>query len=66
MPLRAKKHDIIDGDYSDHSEEISTLVQPFLDREHDLIIRSCTKGTIFAGYKIFLTVFRCERWNTEH
>src|ERR1043166_1526314 len=45
--LQQKAPDIVvflDGDYSDHPEEISALVQPILDGACDLVIGSRTKG----------------------
>jgi glycosyltransferase involved in cell wall biosynthesis len=50
--LRAKAPDIVvflDGDYSDHPEEIPALVQPLLTDGCDLVIGSRTQGRAEPG-----------------
>jgi glycosyltransferase involved in cell wall biosynthesis len=50
--LQAQPPDVIvflDGDYSDHPEEIPALVQPILAGESDLVIGSRTKGDADPG-----------------
>jgi glycosyltransferase involved in cell wall biosynthesis len=50
--LKAKTPDIVvflDGDYSDHPEEIPTLVQPIMSGTCDLVIGSRTKGQAEPG-----------------
>lgn len=39
----------LDGDYSDHPEELSRLVQPIVDDGYDLVIGSRTKGEAEPG-----------------
>ncbi len=50
--LQTKTPDIVvflDGDYSDHPEEIPRLVQPILTQGYDLVIGSRTKGQAEPG-----------------
>jgi len=39
----------LDGDYSDHPEEIPLVVQPIVDEGYDLVIGSRTKGAAEPG-----------------
>ena len=50
--LITKDPDIVvflDGDYSDHPEEIERVVQPIVDERYDLVIGSRTKGLAAPG-----------------
>jgi glycosyltransferase involved in cell wall biosynthesis len=50
--LTAKAPDIVvflDGDYSDHPEEMAALIQPIVAGECDLVIGSRTKGLAAPG-----------------
>lgn len=50
--LKTKSPDILvflDGDYSDHSDELPALVQPIVSEGYDLVIGSRTKGEADPG-----------------
>jgi hypothetical protein len=50
--LQTRQPDIVvflDGDYSDHPEEIPALIQPLLTGEYDLVIGSRVKGNADPG-----------------
>ena len=47
----------IDGDYSDHPDEISQLVQPIIDDESDFVVGSRSRGTREAGAMHFQAIF---------
>jgi glycosyltransferase involved in cell wall biosynthesis len=50
--LKTRMPDIVvflDGDYSDHPEELSEVVQPIVTDEYDMVIGSRTKGTAEPG-----------------
>lgn len=50
--LQTKAPDVVvflDGDYSDHPEEMSTLIKPILAGECDLVVGSRTKGEADPG-----------------
>ena len=50
--LRSKEPDIVvfvDGNYSDHPEEIISLVKPLVEENYDLVIGSRTTGSVEEG-----------------
>ena len=55
-----EKPDIViflDGDYSDHPEEMHTLIQPIVEEKYDLIIGSRALGNLESGAMLPQQVF---------
>jgi glycosyltransferase involved in cell wall biosynthesis len=58
--LKSKTPDIVvflDADYSDHPDELTTLVQPIISEGYDFVIGSRTKGSAEPGALLFQSRF---------